>query len=123
MTLALIGGGSWGTALAVHLARRGADVRLWVREAEIVESIRQTRRNAWYLSDVEMPPGVRPTGDLAAAVEGAALVVVAVPSEFVSAVLKNMGRLDAGIPIVSATKGLDPERHVRMTELIADRYP
>ena len=123
MSLALIGGGSWGTALAVHLARRGWPVRLWVREPEIVESIARTRRNAWYLSDVELPPGVWATGDVAEALEAATLVVIAVPSEFVDATLKSLVHLPPGVPIVSATKGFDPERHVRMTELIADRRP
>jgi glycerol-3-phosphate dehydrogenase (NAD(P)+) len=123
MTVALIGGGSWGTALAVHLGRRGLDVRLWVREPEIVESIARTRRNAWYLTDVELPAGVRATGDLAETLEGVVLVIVAVPSEFVDGVLKSLGPVPAGVPIVSATKGLDPERHVRMTELIAERCP
>jgi len=59
--VALIGGGSWGTALAGHLGRRGLDVRLWVREPEIVESIERTRKNAWYLADVELPSSVRAT--------------------------------------------------------------
>jgi glycerol-3-phosphate dehydrogenase (NAD(P)+) len=123
MTLALIGGGSWGTALAAHFGRRGLAVRLWAREPEIVESIARARRNAWYLTDVEVPASVRATADLAEALDGAALVVVAVPSEFVGAVLRNMDRGTSGVPIVSATKGFDPERHVRMTELIADRCP
>jgi glycerol-3-phosphate dehydrogenase (NAD(P)+) len=121
--VALVGGGSWGTALAAHLGRRGADVRLWVREPEIVEAIARTRRNAWYLSDVELPAGVHATGDLAEALGGAALVVIAVPSEFVGALLKSIGRPADGVPIVSATKGFDPETHVRMTELIVDRCP
>jgi glycerol-3-phosphate dehydrogenase (NAD(P)+) len=123
MTIALIGGGSWGTALAAHLGRRGTDVRLWVREPEIVEAIARTRRNAWYLTDIELPGAVCATSDLAEALDGAALVVIAVPSEFVGATLKNVGWLPLGVPIVSATKGFDPERHVRMTELIADRFP
>jgi glycerol-3-phosphate dehydrogenase (NAD(P)+) len=123
MTLALIGGGSWGTALAAHFGRRGLAVRLWAREPEIVESIARTRRSAWYLTDVELPASVRATAEVAEALDGAALVVVAVPSEFVDAVLKGMGHVESGVPIVSATKGFDPERHVRMTELIADRCP
>jgi glycerol-3-phosphate dehydrogenase (NAD(P)+) len=123
MTVAIIGGGSWGTALSAHLARQGADVRLWVREPEIVDAIVRTRRNAWYLSDVELPSGVRATGDLAEALEGAELVLIAVPSEFVAGLLKHVGRLRSGVPILSATKGLDPERHLRMTELIAGRFP
>ena len=123
MTLALIGGGSWGTALAAHLGRRGLEVHLWVREPEIVESIARTRRNAWYLADVELPAGVRATGDVAEALDGATLVVVAVPSEFVDGMLARIGHARPDVPIVSATKGLDPERHVRMSELIADRCP
>ncbi len=121
--VAVIGGGSWGTALAAHLARRGVDVRLWVREPEIVDAIARTRRNAWYLSDIELPSAVGATGDLAHALDGAGLVMIAVPSEFVAGLLKHIGRLPADAPIVSATKGLDPERHLRMTELIADRFP
>ena len=123
MTIAVVGGGSWGTALSAHLARRGAEVRLWVREAEIVDAIARTRRNAWYLADVELPSGVRATGDLPEALDGAGLVIIAVPSEFVAGLLKHIGRVRSGVPIVSATKGLDPERHLRMTELIADRFP
>ena len=123
MRVALIGGGSWGTALAGHLGRRGVEVRLWVREPEIVESIERTRKNAWYLADVELPSSVRATADVARALEGAGLVIVAVPSEFVGGVLKSMGQLPAGAAIVSATKGFDPERHVRMTELIAELRP
>ena len=121
--IAVIGGGSWGTALAAHLARRGVDVRLWVREPEIVAAIARMRRNAWYLSDIELPSAVRATGDLAQALDGAGLVMIAVPSEFVAGLLKHIGRLPVDTPIVSATKGLDPERHLRMTELIADRFP
>ena len=121
--VAVVGGGSWGTALAAHLARRGVDVRLWVREPEIVDAIAQTRRNAWYLSDIELPSAVRATGDLAQALDGAGIVMIAVPSEFVAGLLKHIGNLPADAPIVSATKGLDPERHLRMTELIADRFP
>lgn len=123
MTAAIIGGGSWGTALAVHLARRGDAVRLWVREPEIVDAIARSRRNPWYLSDVEIPPGVRATGDVREALDAARLAIVAVPSEFVASMLKNIGPLRADVVIVSATKGLDPEHHVRMTELIADRFP
>jgi glycerol-3-phosphate dehydrogenase (NAD(P)+) len=121
--VALVGGGSWGTALAAHLGRRGAEVRLWVREPEIVESIARTRKNAWYLSDVELPASVHATGDLAEALKGAAVVVIAVPSEFVGATLKGIGTPAAGVPIVSATKGFDPQSHVRMTELIVERCP
>ncbi|MGH7308122.1 MAG: NAD(P)H-dependent glycerol-3-phosphate dehydrogenase [Candidatus Rokuibacteriota bacterium] len=123
MILGVVGGGSWGTALAIHLARAGHAVRLWAREPEVVEGIRTARRNPFYLSDVECPPDITPTTDLPEALGEAAIVVVVVPSEFFGATLKSLGRLPAGVPILSATKGLDPERHLRMTELVVEHFP
>jgi glycerol-3-phosphate dehydrogenase (NAD(P)+) len=122
-TVTVVGGGSWGTALAIHLARAGLAVRLWAREPEVAEGIRASRRNPWYLSDIDCPPGVAATSDPDEALAGAGTVVVAVPSEFFAATLKGFARIPAGVPIVSATKGLDPERHVRMTEIVAELYP
>src|SRR5439155_752736 len=56
--IAIVGGGSWGTALAIHLARSAGAVRLWAREPEVVEGIRTRRRSPWYLPDLEIPSGV-----------------------------------------------------------------
>jgi glycerol-3-phosphate dehydrogenase (NAD(P)+) len=123
LAASVIGGGSWGTALAIHLARSGAAVRLWAREPEIADGIRLTRRNPWYLADVACPPGVTATTDPDEAIEGADLVLVAVPSEFMAVTLKAFGRLPSGVPVVSAAKGLDPERHVRMSEIVAETLP
>ena len=117
----MIGAGSWGTALAVHLARAGTGVRLWARSAELVDAIRSGRRNSWYLSDIDLPPGVEVTSDAAAAARAATLVIVAVPSEFFGATLARLGPVTA--PVVSATKGFEPARHRRMSELIAERWP
>jgi glycerol-3-phosphate dehydrogenase (NAD(P)+) len=121
--IGVIGGGSWGTALAIHLVRRGVAVRLWAREPEVVEGIRYHGRNPWYLADVPLPPGLAATTEIDEAVDGVDTVVVAVPSEFVATTLASVKAFPEGAPIVSATKGLDPERHVRMTELIAERVP
>ncbi|MBI2205655.1 MAG: NAD(P)-dependent glycerol-3-phosphate dehydrogenase [Candidatus Rokubacteria bacterium] len=123
MTIGVIGGGSWGTALAMHLRRAGSSVQLWAREPEVVDGIRREGRNPWYLSDVPMPPGIRVTGDLAEAVAGAEMLVIAVPSEFVARTVAAIERIPAGADVVSATKGFDPERHVRMTELVGERFP
>jgi glycerol-3-phosphate dehydrogenase (NAD(P)+) len=119
--IAVVGAGSWGTALAIHLARGGARVRLWARSAEIVEVIRARRRNPWYLSDVELPAGVEATADATAALASATLVIVAVPSEFFAPTLARLGPVTA--PVVSATKGFEPARHRRMSELMAERWP
>jgi len=121
--IGVIGAGSWGTGLAIHLARAGAGVRIWAREPEVAAGIRTARRNPFYLPDIECPPGLDATTDPAEAVAGADVVVVAVPSEFFAATLKDVGPLPDGVPVVSATKGFDPARHLRMTELLAERFP
>jgi glycerol-3-phosphate dehydrogenase (NAD(P)+) len=123
VSIAIVGGGSWGTALAVHLARTGTAVRLWAREPEVADGITRERRNPWYLSDVPVPASVIVTNDLADAVRGAESVVLAVPSEYVARTLDPLARILPPVPVVSATKGLDPERHLRMTELITDAFP
>ena len=123
MSVAVIGGGSWGTALAIHAARSGSPVRLWAREREVVDGIRARRRSPWYLTDIDVPTAVEPTLDQAEALAGAMVVIVAITSEFVGASLKALPAIPADVPLVSATKGLDPERHLRMSELIAERFP
>lgn len=121
MSVAIIGAGSWGTALAVHLARAGERVNLWARSAEVAEHIRDRRRNPWYLSDVSLPDGIVPMTDASAALAGATLVIVAVPSEFVAATLARLGPVTA--PVVSATKGFEPGRHRRMSDVVGERWP
>jgi glycerol-3-phosphate dehydrogenase (NAD(P)+) len=123
MKVGVIGGGSWGTALGVHLARAGASVTLWAREAEVVDGITTARRNPWYLPDVELPSALGATRDPAEAVHGAGVVIVVVPSEFFAATVKHLPAPGADVPIVSATKGFDPERHLRMTQVLAGRFP
>jgi glycerol-3-phosphate dehydrogenase (NAD(P)+) len=119
--IAIIGAGSWGTALAVHLARNGTPVRLCARSAEVVEAMRARRRNPWYLPDVELPRAIEPTTDSAAAVSAASVVVIAVPSEFFVDALSALGAVS--VPVVSATKGFDPVYHRRMSEVLASRWP
>lgn len=121
--IAIVGGGSWGTALAIHVARNAGPVRLWAREPEVVEGIRARHRSPWYLADVDIPAGVEATNDVAEAVGEASLVIMAVPSEFFAATLKSVGPLREGVPIVSATKGFEPALHLRMSEVLAEQLP
>src|SRR5207244_9906630 len=123
VSIAVIGGGSWGTALAIHAARSGAAVRLWAREPEVVDGIRTRRRSPWYLADLDVPATVEPTTDAGEALHGATMVIIVVPSEFVAATLKTLPPIPEDVPIVSATKGLDPERHLRMSEVIVEAFP
>jgi glycerol-3-phosphate dehydrogenase (NAD(P)+) len=98
-------------------------VRLWARDPAIAAAIAGRRHNPFYLEGVEIPEGVTATADLAEAVAGAEAVVMAVPSEFAARALKSIPALAAGAVVVSATKGFDPERHLRMSELIGERFP
>ena len=121
--VAIVGAGSWGTALAVHCGRLGLPVRLWARSPDVARAITGTRRNPWYLTDVDIGPGVSATDELERALDGAGVVIVAVPSEFFAATLDRARGLSRRAALVSATKGLDPERTLRMTELLALRFP
>jgi glycerol-3-phosphate dehydrogenase (NAD(P)+) len=120
-TIAILGAGSWGTALAVHLARTGHEVRLWGRDAALIASIAAHRENPTYLTGVSLDDRITPTASLAEALPGASLVVVAVPSHGLRATLRPaIGLLDRGAPIVSTVKGLEQGSLLRMSEVIAE---
>ncbi len=122
--VAVVGGGSWGTALAIHLGRLGLVPRLWARDAALVGLIRSRRENPWYLPDIPLPETVSVTPDLAEALEGAGLVIVAVPSHVFDAIMgAAAAHLGGGTTILSATKGLEPERGRRMSEIASARCP
>jgi glycerol-3-phosphate dehydrogenase (NAD(P)+) len=117
---AVLGAGSWGTALAIHLGRLSHDVCLWARDEALVADITARRANAIYLPDIDLPPGVRVTHAIDAAVAHADFIVMAVPSHGCRAVIRRAApalRRDA--VIVSATKGLEAETLERMSEVIA----
>lgn len=120
MRVAVIGAGSWGTALA-RLAARRADVRLWAREPEVVAAVRETGENSVYLPGFSLPPGVACTGDLAEALDGAEAVVMAVPSHGFRDVLRAARpHLPAKAPLVSVTKGIEQKTLQRMTEIVLE---
>jgi len=119
-SIAVLGAGGWGTALAVHLARLDHDVRLWGRDAALVDRLRESRVNAVYLPDVALD-GVRPTASIEEAVGGATLVVVAVPSHGLRAVVhRAVAIAPTAVPFVSTTKGLEHGTLFRMSDVIAD---
>ena len=119
--IAVLGCGGWGTALAVHLARVGRVVRLWGRDAALVERMRADRTNSVYLVDVPLPPAVEPTTDIESAVAGAAYVVVAAPSHGTRAVLRRAASaIDPGAVLISAAKGIEDSTLLRMSQVIAE---
>ena len=118
---AVLGAGSWGTALAVHLARIGHDVALWARDETLVEELRHTRVNGRYLPATRLPDAVRPTSDIEAAVSGAGLVVVAVPSHgFRTAVQQAVPWLAPNAILISTAKGLESGTLARMSQVLGE---
>lgn len=118
--VAVLGAGSWGTALAVHLGRVGHDVTLWARDAALADDMRARRANAVYLPDVTLPASVAVTPRLTEALAGAHLVVSAVPSHGCRAVIRDASaHLPAGAVLVSAAKGLETDTLLRMSEVVA----
>lgn len=121
MKIAVIGAGSWGTALADHLARRNHAVGLWAFEPEVASGIRERRENTLFLPGCPLHDGIRATTDMAEALQAADTVVFVVPSHVARSVLARMaGLIPSRIPIVSATKGIEVESLMFPTEVIGD---
>lgn len=117
--LAIIGGGSWGTALACVLAPRFAEVRLWVKEPELAERMRSTRINDVFLPGVALAGNIHPGDSLEQAVSGADIVLSVMPSHVVREVYEQLiPYLTPTMRLVSATKGLESESLLRMSQVI-----
>ncbi len=119
--IAVIGAGAWGTALAIVLGRkRTHEVRLWAREAEVRDSISSRRVNQLFLPGHEIPDSVRVTGDLRAALLDCEIVVSVIPSQHCRHVFEQMHPLlTSHMLFVSATKGLENQTLLRMTEVLS----
>jgi len=121
MRMAVIGAGNWGTALSASLCSRGHAVRLWAYEKDVVESIRLRHENTMYMPGVRLPEGIQPTADFAEALDGASIVLTVMPSHVCRILYEKMlPFLRPDMIFVSATKGLDTERHLRMSEVIKE---
>lgn len=117
--IAIIGAGSWGTALALVLARQKHPVRLWVFEEELVAAINQERRNPLYLSEFELPSAVQATHSLADCLRQAEVVMTVVPSHHCRSIYEAMlPFLEPGMVFVSATKGIENETLLRVSQVI-----
>jgi glycerol-3-phosphate dehydrogenase (NAD(P)+) len=120
-SITLFGAGSWGTALAVHLAEAGRDVTLWARRSEAVDRIRRTRHNATYLPDVQIPSSVRVTADLPAAAAASDLWGIAIPSQHLRRVAKQLRSLvREDVTVVSLAKGIENETLLTMSQVLKE---
>jgi len=118
-SLAIIGGGGWGTALAIILAPRFPRVRLWVYEADLAARMGETRENDVYLSGCRLPRHVEIVNQLPAALDSAEIVLSAIPSHLVRGLYQQMlPFLHESMVFVSATKGLENGTLLRMSEVI-----
>lgn len=118
--IAVLGAGSWGTALAILLERHA--VSLWERDPELAVALQQSRRNEAFLPGAILPPSVRVHSDLAGAIQDAERLIVAVPSHAVREVAREVANLlpgKHGFPVVvNAAKGLDETTGLRMSEVL-----
>lgn len=122
MKVTVVGGGAWGTALADLLARKGEQVTLWARESEVIESVNQRHRNDVFLPGAELAPGLRAEADLAASLRGVDTIVSVAPSHAVRDVMTQAAAAlrDARPLVVSASKGLDPDRLERPSHVLGE---
>ena len=122
--LAVLGAGSWGTALATLAARNGVTTRLWGRDAVALADMAATHRNQRYLPDLELPPNLVFEPDLAKALNGATIILIVVPSHAFAEMLGEIdSMLDPAANIAWATKGFEPGTGRFLHELVAEKFP
>src|SRR5262245_36390711 len=118
--LAVIGGGSWGTALSIIAALNENQVTLWANNNEVVRSINSIAENSQYLPGVKLPSTVRATNDIQDAIIGSDIVITAAPSHVYRSVFCRMKPfLRPEMVIVSATKGIENDSLMRISEIVA----
>lgn len=122
--IAVLGAGSWGTALSIVLADNGHDVRLWGHRKELVEEINKTKKNEKYLPDIELPELITAYTDLEQCVSDVQTIVLAVPTKAIREVL---GKVSEAVPepltIVHVSKGIEPDTLLRISEIIELEMP
>lgn len=122
--VAVVGAGSWGTALANLLARKGVATILWSFEPEVAEAINREHSNPGYLSEIPLDPRLRATAHVQEAVQGAAAVVSVSPSHVVRQVMAEAApHLDEGVMVISASKGIEADTLQTMDEVLAAVLP
>jgi glycerol-3-phosphate dehydrogenase (NAD(P)+) len=123
LKVGVLGGGSWGTTVA-SLVTRNAPVTLWARNPETVKEINTQHTNATYLPGASIPEKLVATNDIGEAVSGADVVVMGIPSQNFRQVLTEVKQhIRAWVPVISLTKGLELDSHMRMTEIITQVMP
>jgi len=121
LRIAVVGAGSWGTALAAVTADKGVDTILWARREELAQAIASRHENPDYLSGIELPPSLQATHDLEKATSTASVVVMAVPSHAFRVIFHDVvPLLGPDVPVVSLTKGIEQDSLKRMSEVMGE---
>ncbi|TVR03626.1 MAG: NAD(P)-dependent glycerol-3-phosphate dehydrogenase [Deltaproteobacteria bacterium] len=124
LDVGVIGAGSWGTALAFLLADRGHQVTLWAHEPEVSAAINERHENTVFLSDIRLPDNLGATSDLEEACRGRDMIVTVTPSHVTRRVLTEAAPyLPRHVPIVSATKGIENETLLTVSEILEEVLP
>ncbi len=122
--VAVLGAGSWGTALAIQLARNGSTVRLWGHDAAFVEQLEQTRENSKYLPGFEFPPNISPRASLAEAVADCKFLLVAIPSKGFRSLLQDLKPLlDDDMSLFWASKGFEIDTGMLLHQVVDEELP
>ena len=122
--LAVIGAGAWGTTLANLLAAKGWPINLWVYESDLAARMETERENDLYLPGVPIHPGIQPTSDYAEVMEDVGTIVSVVPSHTARTVWTQLGPyLPTGALLISATKGIDADSLLTMSQVIPTVLP
>ena len=123
MNIAVLGYGSWGTALAVLLGKKEYSVRLWGRRADLADAIQTGRENRQYLPGISLPENIFATSDMDEALRGCEAVVLAIPSAGVREVTSAIrGKITAEMLLVHAGKGLESETGLRGSEVLTQEF-
>ncbi|HYP13322.1 MAG TPA: NAD(P)H-dependent glycerol-3-phosphate dehydrogenase, partial [Bryobacteraceae bacterium] len=119
--LAIVGAGSWGTALSIALGPRFGQISLWSHDPELARQMRSLRENRAYLPGAALPAVVEPEEDLGPALAGAVAVLFVVPSQYLRAVVRQAGPfIPRGVALVSATKGIEASTLCRMSQVLRE---
>jgi len=121
LRIGVVGGGSWGTALAALLGEKGYQIDWWIFETDLCQEIKEKRENTGFLPGVQLPDTLHPTNDLAAVVDRKDLVLMVTPSHVVRAVAARMdSHLAKDAIIVSASKGIENETLLTMSGVLLE---
>ncbi|MBM7645306.1 glycerol-3-phosphate dehydrogenase (NAD(P)+) [Scopulibacillus daqui] len=122
--LAVLGAGSWGTALAIVLADNGYNINLWARRQEQIDEINQRHTNARYLPDIALPENIKGTADIGEAVRDVDTILVVTPTKAIRDVLSQVKPfLKKPVLFIHGTKGIEPRTSKRVSEIIEEEIP